>query len=130
MTIEASSTSLFDAPDMITRLEAMQPDTLDDLPFGVVALDSSGVITFYNHQEEAIAGLERKDTLGRNFFYDIAPCTNNFMVRARYMNAWRQEQSLDEIIPYTFAYRMKATRVRLRMLVSGERGWLLVALTR
>ena len=116
----------FEAPDVITWLNAAQPAELDAAPFGIVAMEAMGIIRFYNRFEEELAGLDRSDVVSRDFFVDVAPCTNNFMVREPYVEAWEHGRSLDEIIRYTFSYRMKATPVRLRMLVSDRRGWLLV----
>ena len=48
---------------------------LELLPFGIVILDESGTVLYYNAREEQIAGRQRSETLGKNFFRDIAPCT-------------------------------------------------------
>ncbi len=49
--------------------------SFDDLPFGVVEVDSDGHVLTYNRWEEELAGRTRSQTLGRNFFRDVAPCT-------------------------------------------------------
>lgn len=117
---------VFDGADLAGQLADASPEALHAADFGVIGLDHSGRVTFYNRYEQALAGLAEGDVLGRDFFVDVAPCTNNFMVRERFMQAWEQDDELDEILPYTFSYRMKATRVRLRMIVRGKQGWLLV----
>ena len=49
--------------------------TLDLLPYGIIVLDATGTILYYNAREEAIAGRSRDDVMGRDFFRDVAPCT-------------------------------------------------------
>lgn len=51
------------------------PD-LDLLPYGIIVLDEAGDVVFYNDREEQAAHRNRLDVLGRNFFTEIAPCTN------------------------------------------------------
>lgn len=48
--------------------------TLDLLPYGIIVVDETGTVLFYNAREEQIAGRRREDVLGRNFFSEVAPC--------------------------------------------------------
>ncbi|MFK7999658.1 MAG: ATP-binding protein [Polyangiales bacterium] len=48
----------------------------DSLPVGVVLLDELGNVVLYNRAEEEMAGRKRQQVIGRNFFEDVAPCTN------------------------------------------------------
>lgn len=47
---------------------------LDALPFGVILLDATGKIIFYNRSEEAHADRKRTEVVGKNFFKEVAPC--------------------------------------------------------
>jgi photoactive yellow protein len=49
--------------------------TLDLLPYGIIVVDEEGRILYYNAREEEIANRRREKVLGRNFFSEIAPCT-------------------------------------------------------
>ncbi len=49
--------------------------TLDLLPYGIIVVDEEGKILYYNAREEEIANRQREDVLGKNFFSEIAPCT-------------------------------------------------------
>lgn len=49
--------------------------TLDLLPYGIIVVDEAGTVLYYNAREEQIAGRRREDVLGRNFFSEIAPCS-------------------------------------------------------
>jgi photoactive yellow protein len=65
-----------------------------------------------------------ESVLGRNFFTQVAPCTNNFMVAERYV----ENGALDAVIDYVFTYKMKPTKIRLRLLKrdGGDSQFLLV----
>lgn len=49
--------------------------TLDLLPYGIIVVDEEGKILYYNAREEQIANRQREDVLGKNFFTEVAPCT-------------------------------------------------------
>lgn len=50
-------------------------EALDLLPYGIIVIDERGLILYYNAREEQIAGRKREEVLGRNFFTEVAPCT-------------------------------------------------------
>jgi photoactive yellow protein len=62
-----------DAP--LATLPHVNWSNLELLPFGIVILDESGTVLYYNSREEQIAGRRRNEVLGKNFFRDVAPCT-------------------------------------------------------
>ncbi len=49
--------------------------TLDLLPYGIIVVDEAGKILYYNAREEEIANRRRGNVLGKNFFSEVAPCT-------------------------------------------------------
>ena len=49
--------------------------TLDLLPYGIIVVDEEGRILYYNAREEEIANRRREDVKGKNFFTQVAPCT-------------------------------------------------------
>lgn len=105
----------FSAADLFDQLQAASDVELTDAPFGVVRFDERGTVTLYNKWESGLSGLSPEGVVGRGFFEEIAPCTNNFLVAERYTD----EAELDETITYTFTWKMNPTRVRLRMLRQG-----------
>ena len=60
-------------PAEADRLEDVE---LDQLPFGVICLAADGLILRYNLAEARLARLDPTTVVGRNFFTDVAPCTN------------------------------------------------------
>lgn len=64
---------------MRARTSQSVPDidfaTLDLLPYGIIVVDQAGTIVYYNEREPQIAGRARREVVGRNFFTEVAPCT-------------------------------------------------------
>ena len=100
----------------VAQLEAMPPDRIDALPFGVVGLSSDGTAEVYNATESKLAGIPRSIVLGWSYFAETAQCMNNFMVAQRF----EDEAEIDDIIDYVLTLRMRPTPVRLRLLKTGS----------
>ena len=113
----------FDSPDLLALLDGPDVD-IDAAPFGVVAMDRSGVVTGYNLAESELSGLDPAAVIGRHFFEQVGPCTNNYLVAQRFSDS----DELDETIDYVFTFKMAPTPVRLRMLADAgaDRQYLLV----
>lgn len=102
----------FAQPDVLEMLEASDDASLDRLGFGVIGMSLAGVVERYNAVESELAGLSAAKVLGKHFFTEVAPCTNNFLVAQRFDD----EPRLDATLPYVFTLRMRPTRVELRLL--------------
>ena len=102
----------FDHPDLLSLLEHSDMAALDALPFGVIGLDRSSVVSRYNATEARAAGFSPEQVIGRRFFADVAPCMNNYLVALRF----EAEDVLDVVMDYVFTLRMAPTPVRLRLL--------------
>ena len=70
----------FDDVAIADMLGTLNEAALDELPFGVVGLDGENVVELYNAHEERSSGLSRDIVVGRHFFFDVAPCMNNYLV--------------------------------------------------
>ncbi|MEE4279973.1 MAG: PAS domain-containing protein [Halieaceae bacterium] len=100
----------------LEQLDALSAEQLDGIEYGVIRMTHGGIVTDYNSAEQRLSGLQRAQVLGQNFFAEVAPCTNNFMVAQKYLEV----TELDETIDYVFTLRMKPTPVSLRMLRSAS----------
>ena len=65
-----------DFASIYTKVDSMTPQELDALPMGIIQLDENGNILHYNNYEAELAGLKKESVLGRNFFREVAPCTD------------------------------------------------------
>lgn len=108
----------FKSPNVIEFLENASLEELDQLNFGVVKVDNEGNVQIYNKYESEMAALDKEEVIGKNFFHQVAPCTNNFMVAEKYTNA---KEEVDELLDYIFTYKIEPTPVELRMLISPGR---------
>ncbi len=97
-------------------LDTLGDRDLDGVEFGVVRMDRGGDVVSYNMAESRLSGLDKEAVIGQNFFVQVAPCTNNFLVSQRYQDS----DELDETLEYVFTYRMVPTPVRLRLLKRRE----------
>lgn len=102
--------------ELARRLDAMGSEELDALEYGVIRMSRDGEVTAYNLAEQQLSGLRPDQVVGRNFFSEVAPCTNNFMVAQKYQD----NEELDELIDYVFTLRMSPTPVRLHLLKSAS----------
>jgi photoactive yellow protein len=114
----------FDDPDLLGALESVPLAEIDGLGFGLVVMDRDGIVVGYNQRESRLSGLPPAEVTGRNFFTDVGPCTNNYLVAQRYADAGQHRDpnghsdpvDLDERLDYVFTFRMAPTPVRLRLL--------------
>jgi photoactive yellow protein len=71
VTASAASTSF-----LFTKVDSISEAELDSLPYGVIQLDSVGVVLRYNAFEAGLSGLNKQTVVGKNFFKQVAPCTD------------------------------------------------------
>jgi photoactive yellow protein len=102
----------FGDPGLLDALDPVPPGGIDDFGFGLIVMDRDGRVTGYNRAESELSGLPVSEVTGRNFFVEVGPCTNNYLIAQRYQDS----EELDEQLDYVFTYRMAPTPVRLRLL--------------
>ena len=104
----------FDSSDLDSKLSGMTSKDLDSLAFGAIELDRDGKILRYNSAEGDITGRDPKETLGRNFFNEVAPCTKSPEFYGRFEKGVKAG-NLNAIFEYTFDYKMRPTKVKVQM---------------
>lgn len=102
------------AEDVPNRLPHMTPAELDSLPIGIIQVDDEGIILFYSQQESEFSGTSKEQARGRNFFTEVAPCTNNRLVYQPFREGITRDH-LDFTIEYTFSVQMAPTNVILHL---------------
>jgi photoactive yellow protein len=115
--------TVIDSLAQLTRAQA------DAQAFGVVQVTDEGVVTLYNRWESELAGVAVSVAEGRNFFSQVAPCTNNRLVFGKFKDGV-QKGHLDAEFNYTFTYKMKPTNVALRLFrhAPSATNWVFVGL--
>ncbi len=117
----------FVSPETLANLSNLSQTQCDALPHGAVKVDTNGNILLYNDYEANMAGLDKTSVLGRNFFTEVAPCTNNRLFFGKFKTGV-SEGHLQLKMPYTFTYKMRPTNVLIHMLVDKDSGtnWIFV----
>jgi len=116
----------FQGDRLDTKLGQAAPEDLNRADFGVIKIDDDGEILFFNKYESDLSGVAPEEAVGKNFFTEIAPCTNNRLFRGRFKKGLRKND-LDETFTYTYTYRMQPTLVTIH-LYRDSRGanWIMV----
>lgn len=117
----------FGKDDIENVMSKMSPTEVDQLAFGAVQLDAQGSILRYNAAEATITGRDAKDVIGKNFFRDVAPCTNSPTFKGVFDKGVR-ENNLNTMFEYVFDYKMAPTKVKIHMkkAISDGSFWIFV----
>lgn len=113
-----------DIDNVLARLTAQE---IDQLAFGAVQLDAKGTVLQYNAAEAGITGRKREDVIGRNFFREVAPCTDSPAFKGAF-DAGVRNGDLNTMFEYVFDYRMAPTKVKIHMkkALVGDSYWIFV----
>lgn len=95
--------STLDAIDAVYGADALGSAELDALPYGMIQLDSRGVILRYSQAESRLSGRSAADCVGRHFFDDVAPCTQVAEFYGRFQEGVRAGQ-LDAVFNFRFHF--------------------------
>jgi photoactive yellow protein len=104
----------FVKPEILRDLPYMSRAQLDALEFGVVRVDDGGTVQLYNRYESELANVDQEAAIGRNFFRELAPCTNNRLVFGRFKDGVAANK-LDAFVTYAFTYKMRPTLVNIHL---------------
>jgi photoactive yellow protein len=117
----------FDKSDIENALKNMSDSEIDELPFGAIELDASGRILRYSVVEGAITGRDPQAVIGKNFFTEVAPCTDTPRFRGEFDQGVRTG-ALETMFEYVFDYEMKPTKVKVHMRkgLVGDSYWVFV----
>ncbi len=115
----------YDSVDLSTIVNRIPDKVFDDLPFGLIKLDSLGKILEYNMAEAALTGFTPASVIGKNFFLEVATCTQTPEFYGRFREGV-DKGLLNVQFDYLFDSEMIPTRVRVRMVKMNQHVWLMV----
>jgi photoactive yellow protein len=108
------------------ELRGMSRDEFDCLPFGAILLDCEGNVRAYNRWESRMSRRAPERVVGKNFFLEVAPCTNVEAFRGK-LDAMRPEVRNTHVFDYHFDFPWGRRAVRIRFLVeSTDERWVFV----
>lgn len=110
----AHSGKAFVSSEFLQNLEHITSSEMDLQEVGIIELDDEGNILHYNSTESYLTGISQKEAKGKNFFVDIAPCTNNILFRGTFSEGIRKNE-LNYLFPYVFTYKMKPVYVKIHL---------------
>lgn len=121
------STKTLEPREILHEVDGLTPAQLDSLPFGAIQLDARGQILRFNEYEANLSDRRAPDTVGRNFFQDVAPCTNVREFYGRYREGIEHGE-LNVSFDYRFAFRQAPRDVRVTLFYSAptETVWVFV----
>ncbi len=119
--------SSFAGADRLQALPSMTREQIDALDFGVVQVDETGTIKLYNRYEAELAGLSPQAVEGKNFFTQVAPCTNNDIFYGTFRKGL-EDSDLNVLFLYTFTYKIAPTNVKVHLYrhPASATNWILV----
>ena len=87
----------------------------------------SGKILKYNAAEGDITGRKSTDVIGKNFFTDVAPCTDTPEFSGKFKEGVASG-NLNVMFEYKFDYKMLPTKVKVHMksALDGNSYWIFV----
>lgn len=103
---------------VLATVDAFTNAQLDALPFGAIQLDRDGRILQFNEYEANLSNRRAPDTVGRNFFREVAPCTNVREFYGRFRDGLQQGE-LNVSFDYRFEFRMAPRNVRVTLYYSA-----------
>lgn len=103
----------------LEKIDRMSTEELDALPFGAIRLDKEGKILAYNMTESKLTGRDPKRVIGRNFFNDVAPCTNVQAFAGRFREGVAKGD-MHVIFPYRFDFEMEPRDVTVTLFYSQQ----------
>ena len=107
----------FLTPREIQQAVGLSAADLDRLPFGTIQLDREGTVLSYNRAEAELTGRDPRRVVGRNFFEQVAPCTNVREFAGRFREGVAKGE-LHAVFPYRFDFEMAPRDVTVTLFYS------------
>lgn len=122
-----STASAAAAAFLFAKIDAVSEAELDSLPYGVVQLDAAGTVLRYNAFESGLSGLKKQNVVGKNFFTQIAPCTDLRQFHGRFRDGVAAGE-LHCTFRFHFAFKDRPCDVTVTLLYNDrdKTVWVLV----
>lgn len=104
---------------MKDELHGLTASEIDALPFGYVALAPDGTIRKYNRYEADLARRDPQQVLGKNFFREVAPCTQVQEFEGRFRRFVDDENGEPHLsFDFEFGFEHGTQKVRIGLVRS------------
>lgn len=110
-------------PFDVLRVDERSDEELDAQPFGIICLDAAGKVLRYNLAEARLARLDRNQVVGRNFFKEIAPCTQRPEFQGRFADFVLDPEAARTLrFEYLFDFKFGAQQVEVELVRTAQPG--------
>ena len=99
------------------KIDSMRPEQLDSLPFGAIQLDGQGRVQKFNMYESNLANLAKESVIGKDFFREVAPCTDVKEFSGRFREGVAKK-ALHAKFNYHFAFKQNPRDVSVTLFYS------------
>jgi photoactive yellow protein len=114
----------FGSDDTANAFARLSERELDGISYGVIQVDETGRILLFNDAEAGIAGIEKKAAIGKNFFTEVAVCTDESDFRGRF-DAGVKAGALDILFEWHLAgANMPRVLVHITKAARGNCYWI------
>ncbi|MEA2489179.1 MAG: hypothetical protein QOH21_971 [Acidobacteriota bacterium] len=103
---------------VLETIDGLTNRQLDALPFGAIQLDREGTILQFNEYEANLSNRRAPETIGRNFFREVAPCTNVREFYGRFRDGLEAGE-LNVAFDYRFAFKQAPRNVCVTLFFSA-----------
>lgn len=113
--------------EVIEQVDSFSNPELDSLPFGAIQLDRNGTILRFNEYEANLSNRRAPETVGKNFFTQVAPCANVQQFQAPFAEGL-ELGALHVTFPYRFEFKPQPRNVDVTLYYSQTTGtvWVFV----
>lgn len=108
-----------DLAALYKQVHTLSSTELDALPYGAIQLSKEGTIVNYNSYESTMAGVPKANAIGKNFFRDVAPCTDVKAFHGRFQEGIARKK-LHEKFRYHFPFKHKPRNVLITLFYHEE----------
>lgn len=106
--------------ELFREMGALGKGEFDSLPFGAILLSPSGVVRQFNARAGELSSRKPATVIGRNFFEKVAPSSNVWELRARFLDVvWRRELDVTFDCTFDLADGPRPVRIRLATLADS-----------
>ncbi len=99
------------------RMSDLSEKEVDELPFGAIELDAQGKILRFNRYESSLSGVQRNNAVGKQFFTEVAPCTNVKAFYGRFKEGVANKK-MHEKFRFHFAFKQNPRDVTVTLMYS------------
>ena len=101
---------------IVDRIADLTDDQLADFPLGIARLGLDGTVLSFNKAEEIFANRRADDTIGLNYFRDVAPCAAVREFHGRFIALAEGPPGASESFAFTYPFWLGDRRVTITLV--------------